>query len=69
MSEYSLLHNFELFMQDVYILYFLQDGSRSLGLFRNDQICILTKFHRTDLVIYSHSRERGRPYLIAGYIR
>ena len=29
----------------------LQDGSRSLGLFRNGKIGILAKFHRTDLVI------------------
>ena len=29
----------------------LQDGSRSLGLFRMGKICIIAKFHRTDLVI------------------
>ena len=29
----------------------LQDGSRSLGLFRKGKISIIAKFHRTDLVI------------------
>ena len=29
----------------------LQDGSRSLGLFRKGKIGIIAKFHRTDLVI------------------
>ena len=29
----------------------LKDGSRSLALFRNGKICIIAKFHRTDLVI------------------
>ena len=29
----------------------LQDGSRSLGLFRKGKIGIIGKFHRTDLVI------------------
>ena len=29
----------------------LQDGSRSLGLFRKGKIGIVAKFHRTDLVI------------------
>ena len=29
----------------------LQDGSRSLGLFRKGRIGIIAKFHRTDLVI------------------
>ena len=29
-----------------------------LGLFRKGKTCILAKFHRTDLVICSHSRER-----------
>ena len=28
-----------------------KDGSRSLALFRNGKICIIAKFHRTDLVI------------------
>ena len=35
----------------------LKDGSRSLGLFRKCKTCIIAKFHKTDLVIYSHSRE------------
>ena len=34
----------------------LRDGSRSLGLFRKGKIGIIAKFHRTDLVIWSHSR-------------
>ena len=29
----------------------LEDGSRSLGLFRKDKIGIIAKFHRTDVVI------------------
>ena len=29
----------------------LEDGSRSLGLFRKGKIDIIAKFHRTDLVI------------------
>ena len=33
------------------------DGSRSLGLFRKRKTCIIAKFHGTDLVICSHSRE------------
>ena len=35
----------------------LKDRSRSLGLFKKAQTCILAKLHRTDLVICSHSRE------------
>ena len=34
----------------------LQDGSRSLGLFRKIEFDIIAKFQRTDLVIWSHSR-------------
>ena len=34
----------------------LQDRSRSFGLFRKGKIGIIAKFHRTDLVIWSHSR-------------
>ena len=34
---------------------FLQDGSKSLGLFRKGKIGIIAKLHRTDLVILSHS--------------
>ena len=34
----------------------LQDRSRSLGLFRKGKIGIIAKFHRTNLVIRSHSR-------------
>ena len=36
----------------------LQDGSRSLGLFRKGKTGIIAKFHRTDIVISSHSREK-----------
>ena len=36
----------------------LEDGSRSLGLFTKSKTCIIAKFHRTDLVICSHSTER-----------
>ena len=32
-------------------------GSRYLGLFRKGKTGITAKFNRTDLVIYSHSRE------------
>ena len=39
-------------------------GSRSLGLLRKGKTHIKAKFHRNDLVIYSHSRE-GKPHLIA----
>ena len=35
----------------------LQDRSRSLGLFRKDKTCIIAKFHTTDSVICSQSRE------------
>ena len=38
-----------------------QDGSRSLRLFRKGKTGIKAKFHRTDLVICSHSRERKMP--------
>ena len=38
-----------------------KDGSRSLGLFRQDKTCIIAKFHRTDLVTGSHSGERKTP--------
>ena len=37
------------------------DGSRSLGLFRKGKIGITAKFHRTDLVIRSHSRGTKTP--------
>ena len=30
----------------------------ALGLFRKGIIHIIAKFHRTDLVVYSHSREK-----------
>ena len=39
----------------------LQDGSRSFGLFRKGKIGIIAKFHRTDLVIWSHSRGTKTP--------
>ena len=39
----------------------LQDGSRSLGLFRKGETGITAKLHRTDLVICSHSREGKIP--------
>ena len=42
----------------------LQDRSRSLGLFRKGKTCIIAKFHETDSVICSNSRE-GKPCLIA----
>ena len=35
----------------------LKDGSRSFGLFRKGKTCIIAKFHWTDLVNCSHSRE------------
>ena len=34
------------------------DSSRFLGLFRKGKTSIIAKFHRTDLVLCSHSRER-----------
>ena len=39
----------------------LKDGSRPLGMFKKGKICITAKFHRTDLVICSYSRERKTP--------
>ena len=39
----------------------LQNGSRSLVLFKKDKIGIIAKFHRTDLVIFSRSREGKTP--------
>ena len=39
----------------------LYDRSRSLGLFRKSKTRIIAKFHRTDLVFCSHSRERKIP--------
>ena len=39
----------------------LQDRSRSFGLFRTGKIGIIAKFHRTDLVIWSHSRGTKTP--------
>ena len=36
----------------------LQDRSRSLGWFRKGKSSIIAKFHRTNLVIFSRSRER-----------
>ena len=36
----------------------IYDRSRSLGMFRKGKTSIVAKFHRTDLVIFSHSRER-----------
>ena len=35
----------------------LQDGSRSLELFRKGKTCTIAKFLKTDLVICSHSGE------------
>ena len=41
----------------------LLEGSRSLGLFRKGKTSITAKFHMTDLVIFSHSREKkSSPY-------
>ena len=39
----------------------LKDRSRALGLFRMGKTCILSKFHRTDLVICCLSREGEVP--------
>ena len=39
----------------------LQDGSRSLGLFRKGKARITAKLHRTDLIICTHSREGKTP--------
>ena len=39
----------------------LQDGSRSLVLFRKGETRITAKLHRTDLVICTHSREGKTP--------
>ena len=36
----------------------LLDGSRALVLFRKGKTHMLAKFHRTDLVMCSHSKER-----------
>ena len=43
----------------IFVPSILQDGSRSLGLFRKGKICIIAKFYRTDLVICSHFRGGG----------
>ena len=48
-----------------------KDGSRSLGVFRKGKTHIIAKFHRTDLVICSHSREGKTPFynqIYTGYI-
>ena len=37
--------------------YIFSDESRSLGLFRKVKTSIIAKFHRTDLVTFSHSRK------------
>ena len=42
----------------------LQDGSRSLGLFRKGKTRITAKLQRADMIICTHSRE-GKPRLIA----
>ena len=39
----------------------LQDGSRSLELFRKGETHIIEKIYRTDLINCSHSRERKTP--------
>ena len=39
----------------------LKDRSRSFGLFRKGNTCIIANFNRTDLVICSHSREGKTP--------
>ena len=36
----------------------IQDGSRSLGLLSKDKTLIIAEFHRTDVDICNHSRER-----------
>ena len=41
--------------------FILQDRPRSLGLSRKGKIGIIAKFHRTDFVICSHSREVKTP--------
>ena len=42
-------------------LSYRMDLARSLRLFRNGKTHIIAKFHWTDLVICSHSRERKTP--------
>ena len=39
----------------------LEDDSRSLGLFRKGKTHIIAEFHRTVVVICSHSREGKTP--------
>ena len=39
----------------------LIDGSGSVGLFRKGKTHIIVKFHRTDLLTCSHSREGKTP--------
>ena len=41
------------------------DRSSYFGVFRNGKTHVIAKLHRTDVVISSHSRERGKPCLIA----
>ena len=42
----------------------LQDESRFLGLFKKGSSHIIAKFHRIDVVIWSHSKE-GKTHLTA----
>ena len=39
----------------------IKDRSRYWGLFRKGKTCIIAKFHRTDLVFFSHSRDGKTP--------
>ena len=41
--------------------FILSDGDRSLRLCRKGKTHIIAKFHRTGLVVYSHSREGKNP--------
>ena len=43
--------------QSKYSRLILEDGSSALGLSRMGKTCIVAEFHRTDLIICSHSRD------------
>ena len=55
---YFSTYKTEFLKQSQTFISILQDGSRSLNLFRKGKTHIIAKFHWTDLVICSHSKDR-----------
>ena len=44
------------------LFFFLpKQSQKTLGLFRKGKTCIIAKFHRTNIVVYSHSRKGKTP--------